>query len=59
MKAAVNGVPIQGHQAHGSITERTVRWLLAQEADMRPDQVISLLSLGGASFQVPSTSAPQ
>ena len=47
---AVNGVPIAGHQEPGGIAERTVRWLLAQPADLHPDQVISLLSLGGGSF---------
>src|SRR4051794_10375840 len=47
---AVNGVPIAGHQGPGGIAERAVRWLLAQRAELHPDQIISLLSLGGASF---------
>ena len=48
--AAVNGVPIAGHQEPGGIAERTVRRLLAQRGELQPDQVISLLALGGASF---------
>ena len=43
-------MPIAGHQEPGGIAERTVRRLLAQRGELQPDQVISLLSLGGASF---------
>jgi hypothetical protein len=48
--AAVGGVPIQGHQQPGGITERTVRAILLLPAEVMPRQVISLLGLGGPSF---------
>jgi hypothetical protein len=45
--AKVNGVPILGHQEQGGVTEQTVRRLMRLQGTMRPDQVISLLELGG------------
>jgi hypothetical protein len=48
--SAVGGVPIQGHQQPGGITERTVREILQAPAEVMPRQVISLLGLGGPSF---------
>jgi hypothetical protein len=48
--AAVGGVPIQGHQQPGGITERTVRAILLLPEEVMPRQVISLLGLGGPSF---------
>jgi hypothetical protein len=48
--SAVGGVPIQGHQQPGGITERTVREILQVPAEVMPRQVISLLGLGGPSF---------
>ncbi len=48
--AAVNGIPILGHQEPGGITEQTVRRLMQLQGTMAPAQVISLLELGGASF---------
>jgi hypothetical protein len=48
--SAVGGVPIQGHQQPGGITERTVREILLAPAEVMPRQVISLLGLGGPSF---------
>jgi hypothetical protein len=44
--AAVNGIPIIGHQEPGGITEQTVRRLMRLQGTMRPDQIISLLDLG-------------
>jgi murein DD-endopeptidase MepM/ murein hydrolase activator NlpD len=44
--AAVNGIPIVGHQDRGGITEQTVRRLMTLQGTMRPHQIISLLSLG-------------
>jgi len=41
--AAVNGVPIMGHQGEGSITELTIRRLLTLQGTMKPDQIISLM----------------
>ncbi len=48
--AGVGGVSIQGHQAPGGITERTVRDILMLPGEVMPRQVISLLGLGGPSF---------
>ena len=48
--SAVGGVPIQGHQQPGGITERTVRAILLLPEEVMPRQVISLLGLGGPSF---------
>ncbi len=46
--AAINGVPILGNQGPGSITEATVRRLLALPAEMTPHQIISLMTVPGA-----------
>jgi hypothetical protein len=48
--AKVNGVPIIGHQEAGGITEQTVRFLMRLQGTMQPDQIISLLDLGGATL---------
>jgi hypothetical protein len=48
--AALNGVPIIGHQQPGGITERAVEAILRLPAEVAPQQVISLLGLGGPSF---------
>jgi Transglycosylase SLT domain len=48
--AAVNGVPILGHQEPGGITEQTVRRLMQLQGTMAPAQIISLFELGGATF---------
>ena len=42
--------PIAGHQQPGSITEEAVRSVLLLPAELQPQQVISLLGLGGPSF---------
>ena len=44
--AAINGVPIIGHQEAGGITEQAVRRLMSLQGTMRPDQIISLLDFG-------------
>jgi murein DD-endopeptidase MepM/ murein hydrolase activator NlpD len=41
--AAVNGIPIIGHQGSGSITELTIQRLLTLQGTMKPDQIISLM----------------
>jgi hypothetical protein len=46
--AAINGVPILGHQGAGSITEKTVRRLLTLQGTMKPDQIITLMRFDGA-----------
>ena len=45
--AKINGVPILGHQEPGGITEQAVRRLMLLQGTVVPDQVISLLELGG------------
>ena len=46
----INGVPILGHQEPGGITEQTVRQLMRLQGTMRPDQIISLFDIGGATM---------
>ncbi len=48
--AAVGGTAIAGHQQPGSITESAVRSVLLLPGELQPQQVISLLGLGGPSF---------
>jgi hypothetical protein len=48
--SAVAGTPILGHQGPGTITEKAIEQILALPSTIEPKQVISLMSLGGASF---------
>jgi hypothetical protein len=48
--AAVNGIPIAGHQGPGSITAAVINDLLQLQGPMQPHQVISLMNMGGPSF---------
>ncbi|MEX0992443.1 MAG: lytic murein transglycosylase [Solirubrobacterales bacterium] len=48
--AAINGIPIYGHQGPGSITDTTIRKLMALQGEARPYQIISLMDFGGPSF---------
>lgn len=48
--AAVGGTPIAGNQQPGGLTEEAVRSVLLLPAELQPQQVISLLGLGGPSF---------
>ncbi len=50
--AAVNGIPITGHQGPGSITEAVIKTLLQLQGTMEPHQVISLMTMGGPSFSM-------
>jgi hypothetical protein len=45
--AAVNGIPIIGHQGPGSITDITIRRLLTLQGTMKPHQIISLMTFQG------------
>jgi hypothetical protein len=45
--SAINGVPIEGHQGPGSITDTTIRKLLMLQGVMKPHQIISLMSYPG------------
>jgi hypothetical protein len=48
--SAVGKTSIAGHQEPGGITERAVQSILLLPAELQPQQVISLLGLGGPSF---------
>jgi hypothetical protein len=48
--AALGGIPIYGHQQPGGVTEQGVKQILLLPPEMMPNQVISLLGLGGPSF---------
>ena len=48
--AALGGVSIAGHQEPGDVTEKAVEAILLLPAELQPQQVISLLGLGGRSF---------
>jgi hypothetical protein len=46
--AAINGIPIVGHQGKGSITELTIQRLLTLQGTMKPAQIISLMKFDEA-----------
>jgi len=49
--AAINGIPILGHQGKGSITDITIQRLLTLQGNVKPHQIISLMTpadFGGA-----------
>ena len=48
--AKINGVPILGHQEPGGVTDQAVRRLMRLQGTIAPDQIISLLEIGGATF---------
>jgi len=48
--ASVGGASIAGNQRPGGLTEAAVRSVLLLPAELQPQQVISLLGLGGPSF---------
>ena len=45
--SAINGIPIEGHQGAGSVTDVTVRRLLTLQGAMQPDEIVSLMSYKG------------
>jgi Transglycosylase SLT domain len=45
--AAINGIPIAGHQGSGSITDIAIRRLLTLQGAMKPHQIISLMTYPG------------
>ena len=51
--AAVNGIPIAGHQGAGTITDVTIRTLLTLQRQLTPKRIVSLMKYPGA----PSTVA--
>jgi hypothetical protein len=46
--AAVNGIPILGHQGPGSITDLVIQRLLTLQGTMKPHQIISLMTFENA-----------
>jgi Transglycosylase SLT domain len=46
--AAINGIPIAGHQGAGTITDVTIRTLLTLQGEFVPHQIISLMKYPGA-----------
>jgi hypothetical protein len=46
--AAINGTPILGHQGPGTVTDEALRLLAQLQGLMRPNQVISLMTVAGA-----------
>ncbi len=45
--AAINGIPINGHQGEGSITDKAVRQLITLQGTMKPHQIITLMQYKG------------
>jgi len=45
--AAINGIPILGHQGPGSVTELTIQRLMTLQGTMQPSQIISLMEFEG------------
>ena len=45
--AQINGLPVLGNQGTGSITETLIKQILELQGAMTPDQVISLMEMGG------------
>jgi hypothetical protein len=43
----INGIPVEGHQGAGSITDITIRRLLTLQGALAPSQIISLMSYKG------------
>ncbi len=50
--AAINGVPILGHQGAGSIAELTIQRLLTLQGTMEPHQIISLMTFADSEQHV-------
>jgi hypothetical protein len=48
--ATLDNINIIGHQGPGTITERAIRSIMLLPPEMQPNQVISLMALGGPSF---------
>jgi hypothetical protein len=48
----INGIPVQGHQGPGSITDLTIRRVLTLQGAMAPNEIVSLMSYKGQSSTV-------
>ncbi|UJA20716.1 transglycosylase SLT domain-containing protein [Thermoleophilia bacterium SCSIO 60948] len=51
--AQINGISMLGNQGPGTITESTIEEILKLQGPMVPDQVISLMEMGGPTFSLP------
>jgi hypothetical protein len=51
--SAINGVPINGHQGPGDVTEQAVRRLMQLQGTVEPHQIISLLDFGRNTMALP------
>src|SRR5204863_6644149 len=51
--AAINGVPINGHQGPGGVAEQTVKRLMMLQGTIEPHQIISLLDFGRNTLALP------
>ncbi|MBV9212468.1 MAG: lytic murein transglycosylase [Actinobacteria bacterium] len=49
----INGITVTGHQQRGGIVERAIRKLMTLQGEMKPHQIISLLSLGANTLALP------
>jgi len=50
--AQINGLPVLGNQGTGSITETLIKQILELQGAMTPDQVISLMEMGGPTLSM-------
>jgi hypothetical protein len=51
--SAINGVPINGHQGAGDVTEQAVKRLMQLQGTVEPHQIISLLDFGRNTLALP------
>jgi hypothetical protein len=51
--SAINGVPINGHQGPGDVTEQAVKRLMQLQGTVEPHQIISLLDFGRNTMALP------
>jgi hypothetical protein len=51
--SAINGVPINGHQGAGDVTEQAVKRLMQLQGTVQPHQIISLLDFGRNTMALP------
>src|SRR5918995_1844490 len=50
--AAINGIPVLGHQERGGIVDQTIRRIAQLQGAFAPAQIISLFDIGGAAMSI-------
>ncbi|HZB05599.1 MAG TPA: lytic murein transglycosylase [Thermoleophilaceae bacterium] len=50
--AAINGIPVLGHQEQGGIVDQTVRRIAQLQGAFAPAQIISLFDIGGSTMSM-------